>query len=54
MLHTHTLTHQGAINLDRPDEKGSRGYGESVRVGVEVTVTGLGDLAHSANAPSDV
>ena len=54
--HTHTLTfsHRGAINLDGADEKGSRGYGESVRVGVAVTVTGLGGLACLANTASDV
>ena len=54
--HKHTLTfsHQGAINLDGADEKGSRRYGESVRVGVAVTVTGLGGLACLANTASDV
>lgn len=53
-VHTQTVPHQGAINLDRVDEKGSRRYGESVRVGVAVTVTGLGGLACLANTPSDV
>lgn len=43
--YTHNFTHKGAINLGRADEKGSRGHGESVRVGVAVTVTGLGGLA---------
>lgn len=49
-----TITHKGAINLDGADEKGSRGYGESVRVGVAVTVTGLGGLVCLANTASDV
>ncbi len=52
--HTQIFSHQGAINLDGADEKGSRGYGESVRVGVAVTVTGLGGLACLANTTSDV
>lgn len=43
--HTHSFTHKGAINPGQADEKGSRGHGESVRVGVAVTVTGLGGLA---------
>jgi len=52
--HTLTVTCQGAINLDRADERGSRGYGESVRVGVAVTLTGLGGLMCLSNTLSDV
>lgn len=52
--HTQTVTHWGAINLNRADEKGSRGYGESVKVGVAERVTGLGALACFVNTAADV
>lgn len=53
-VHRQSIAHRGAVNLGRADEKGSRGYGESVSVGVAVTVTGLGGLACLANTRSDV